>query len=81
MDAPTFTDSEKRGQAELIVTQALLDHPCDALDSYTKSHAEFDMVYARISEMVRANPFLMDVLITNCLRMKEAEIQAALEAE
>ena len=76
-----FTESEKRGQAELIVTQALLDHPCDALDSYTKSHAEFDMVYNRISAMVRANQFVMDVLITNCLKMKEAEIQAALEAE
>jgi hypothetical protein len=81
MDAPTFTDSEKRGQAELIVTQALLDHPCDALDSYTKDHAEFNMVYNRISEMVRRNRFLMSVLITNCLKMKEAEIQAALEAE
>ena len=76
-----FTESEYREQARLIVTQALLDHPCDALDSYTKNHAEFDMVYNRISAMVRSNPFLMDVLITNCLRMKEAEIQAALEAE
>jgi len=81
MNAPTFTDSEYREQARLIVTQALLDHPCDALDSYTKDHAEFDMVYNRISEMVRRNRFLMSVLITNCLKMKADEIQQALEAE
>ena len=80
-DATEFTDDQKREVAKRIVTDALISNAADALDSYTKNVVQFDMVYSRIADAVRANDFVMDVLITNAMRIHEETIRRRLEQE
>jgi hypothetical protein len=80
-DAVEFTDDQKRDEATRIVIDALVNRPSEALDSYTKDVQQFDMVYSLISELVRANEFVMGVLVTNAMRIHEETIQRRLEQE
>ena len=76
-----FIDLKEREEAKVIVVAALIANPRQALEDYTETNLEMNDVYKRISDMVRKNNFIMDLLITNAMRIHEKEIQQRLESE
>ena len=80
IDAPEFTEDEKRSEAESIVSEALDADLLECLQSFTQGD-ELEIVLSRVRKLVEGNEMVKSVLITNCLRVREIEIQANLEAE
>ena len=84
IDAPEFSEDDKRMMAQTMVLEGLSRPDLDIIefmDIHSRNNDECGRLLHRISELVKADEPMMNMLTANCADIMRDKIQERLEGE